>query len=136
MGAPWRRSVETITQFRGSAITLSAAAFLPKDSISLPLRRDVDRAERGRETAEAYGRFHPGGDVLESEDRPSLSLPRPRCVGVRAGTGSGAADAVAKKILTAMHLPTEVPELHPASPPPGADREVRDAEDWPEDWLN
>ena len=26
---------------------------------------------------------------------------------------------VAKKILTAMHLPTEVPELHAARPPPG-----------------
>jgi len=26
---------------------------------------------------------------------------------------------VAKKILTAMHLPVEVPELHPARPPPG-----------------
>jgi hypothetical protein len=43
---------------------------------------------------------------------------------------------IAKKILTAMHLPTEVPELHPARPPPGSDREARDAEDWPEDWLN
>ena len=37
---------------------------------------------------------------------------------------------VAKKILTAMHLPTEVPELHPARPPPPAEREARDAEDW------
>ncbi len=27
---------------------------------------------------------------------------------------------IAKKILTAMHLPTEVPEPHPARPPPGA----------------
>jgi hypothetical protein len=26
---------------------------------------------------------------------------------------------VAKKILTAMHLPVEVSELHPARPPPG-----------------
>ena len=43
---------------------------------------------------------------------------------------------IAKKILTAMHLPTEVPELHPARPPPGSEREARDAEDWPEDWLN
>jgi hypothetical protein len=25
---------------------------------------------------------------------------------------------VAKKILTAMHLPTDVPQLHPARPPP------------------
>ncbi len=37
---------------------------------------------------------------------------------------------VAKKVLTAMHLPAEVPELHPARPPPGADREAQDAEDW------
>ncbi len=36
----------------------------------------------------------------------------------------------AKKILTAMHLPTEVPELHPARPPPPPDREAGDAEDW------
>ena len=25
---------------------------------------------------------------------------------------------IAKKILTAMHLPAEIPELHPARPPP------------------
>jgi hypothetical protein len=37
---------------------------------------------------------------------------------------------VAKKILTAMHLPTEVPELHPARPPPPADREARDVKAW------
>ncbi len=43
---------------------------------------------------------------------------------------------IAKKILTAMHLPTEVPELHPARPPPGAVREARGGEDWPEDWLS
>jgi transposase InsO family protein len=53
-----RRDLETITQFRGSAIALNAAAFSPKDSISLPLRRDVDRAQRGRETAEGHDRFH------------------------------------------------------------------------------
>ena len=34
---------------------------------------------------------------------------------------------IAKKILTAMHLPTEVPELHPARPPP---RAAGDDEDW------
>lgn len=39
-------------------------------------------------------------------------------------------EAVVKKILTAMHLPTEVPELHPARPPPTADRDARNAEDW------
>jgi len=50
--------LEAITQFCGSAIALIAAAFPPKESISLPLRRDVDRAERGRETAEVHDRFH------------------------------------------------------------------------------
>jgi hypothetical protein len=36
----------------------------------------------------------------------------------------------AKRILVAMHLPASVPELHPARPPPAADREARDVEDW------
>jgi hypothetical protein len=43
---------------------------------------------------------------------------------------------VAKKILTAMHLPSEVPELHPARPPPASERAERNVEDWPDDWLN
>ena len=34
---------------------------------------------------------------------------------------------IAKKILTAMHLPTEVPDLHPARPPPG---ETGAGEEW------
>jgi hypothetical protein len=38
-------------------------------------------------------------------------------------------EPIAKKILTAMHLPAEVPELHPARPPPGRDGDGRDAED-------
>ena len=37
---------------------------------------------------------------------------------------------IAKKILTAMHLPTEVPQLHPARPPP------QEAERGGDDWLN
>jgi len=37
---------------------------------------------------------------------------------------------IAKKILVAMHLPASVPELDPARPPPAADREARDADDW------
>jgi hypothetical protein len=37
---------------------------------------------------------------------------------------------IAKKILGAMHLPASVPELHPARPPPAADREARDVEEW------
>ena len=39
-------------------------------------------------------------------------------------------EAIAKKILVAMHLPAEAPQLHPARPPPGRDREARDAEDY------
>jgi hypothetical protein len=34
---------------------------------------------------------------------------------------------IAKKILTAMHLPTDIPELHPARPPP---RHPESGEDW------
>jgi hypothetical protein len=34
---------------------------------------------------------------------------------------------VAKKVLTAMHLPVVVPELHPARPPPG---ETGGGDDW------
>jgi len=39
-------------------------------------------------------------------------------------------EAIAKKILVAMHLPAEAPELHPARPPPAREREAREAEDW------
>jgi len=39
-------------------------------------------------------------------------------------------EPIARKILVAMHLPADVPELHPARPPPGRDRDGRDAEDW------
>jgi len=37
--------------------------------------------------------------------------------------------AVIEKILVAMHLPADVPELHPARPPPQPEREARGAED-------
>ena len=37
--------------------------------------------------------------------------------------------AVIEKILVAMHLPADVPELHPARPPPQAVREGQEAED-------
>jgi hypothetical protein len=37
---------------------------------------------------------------------------------------------IARKILVGMHLPACVPELHPACPPPPADREARDVEEW------
>jgi hypothetical protein len=38
-------------------------------------------------------------------------------------------DAVIKKILVAMHLPAEAPELHSARPPPEADLEARGREE-------
>jgi hypothetical protein len=38
-------------------------------------------------------------------------------------------EAVIKKILLAMHLPAEAPELHPARPPPGRERAAGDAEE-------
>jgi hypothetical protein len=63
----WGASLETTTQFRGAAIALIVAASLPKDSISLPLRRDVDRAQRGRETAGVHDRFHPD-DLIDALD--------------------------------------------------------------------
>jgi len=37
---------------------------------------------------------------------------------------------VAKRILVAMHLPADVPELHPARPPPTRARAARDVEEW------
>jgi hypothetical protein len=41
-------------------------------------------------------------------------------------------EEIAKKILAAMHLPTEVPKLHPARPPPTPPptQEVHSDEDW------
>jgi hypothetical protein len=38
-------------------------------------------------------------------------------------------EAIARRILVAMHLPADVPELHPARPPPGRDGEAREGED-------
>jgi hypothetical protein len=37
---------------------------------------------------------------------------------------------VIERILVAMHLPTAVPELHPARAPPSSERVAWDAEDW------
>jgi hypothetical protein len=45
-------------------------------------------------------------------------------------------EEIARKILTAMHLPTEVPQLHPARPPPGTRATGDDGEPTGEDWLN
>jgi hypothetical protein len=45
-------------------------------------------------------------------------------------------EEVARKILTAMHLPTEVPELHPARPPPGTPGAAGSQEGAGERWLN
>ena len=38
--------------------------------------------------------------------------------------------------LTAMHLPTEVPQLHPARPPPGLPGAEGGEEQASENWLN
>jgi len=38
-------------------------------------------------------------------------------------------ETVIKKLLLAMHLPAEPPELHPARPPPGRERAASDPED-------
>ncbi len=37
---------------------------------------------------------------------------------------------IAKKILTAMHLPTEMPEPHPARPPRPPPGKTGDGHDW------
>jgi hypothetical protein len=42
----------------------------------------------------------------------------------------------AKKILDAMHLPSEVPKLHPARPPPGSPGVEGGEEQAGESWLN
>ena len=76
-GGPAAR-VETITQFRGSAIALSAAVFPPKDAISLPLRRDVDRGQDGREIAGVHDRFQSicrDGDEGAATRVPEVCLP-------------------------------------------------------------
>jgi hypothetical protein len=39
-------------------------------------------------------------------------------------------EPIARKILLAMHLPADVPGLHPARPPPACNEIGRDAEDW------
>jgi hypothetical protein len=66
------RGLETTTQFRASAIALSAAAVPPKEPISLPPRRDVDHAQRGRKTAEVHDRFRAKGlsqmDLVRDHD--------------------------------------------------------------------
>jgi len=45
-------------------------------------------------------------------------------------------EEVAKKILTAMHLPTELPELHPARSPPGTAGVAGGEDGAGEGWLN
>ena len=45
-------------------------------------------------------------------------------------------EATAKKILDAMHLPSEVPKLHPARPPPGSPGVEGGEKQAGESWLN
>ncbi len=39
-------------------------------------------------------------------------------------------EAIARRVLLAMHLPADAPKLHPARPPPGREGEAREAEDY------
>jgi hypothetical protein len=39
-------------------------------------------------------------------------------------------ESVAQKILKAMHLPTEIPELHPARPPRPPPGDTSSSDDW------
>jgi hypothetical protein len=66
------------------------------------------------------------GVLAEVEDRG-------RQHGVGAASGHALAPietgAVIEKIWVALHLPADVPELHPARPPPTTERAARE-EDW------
>jgi hypothetical protein len=43
---------------------------------------------------------------------------------------------IAKKILTAMHLPTDIPQLHRARPPPRSPGVAGGEDRASDDWLN
>jgi hypothetical protein len=43
---------------------------------------------------------------------------------------------IAERILTAMHLPVDIPELHPARPPPVSPGVAGGEERAGDDWLN
>ena len=43
---------------------------------------------------------------------------------------------IAKKILTAMHLPADIPKLHPARPPPRSSGVAGGEDRASDDWLN
>jgi hypothetical protein len=45
-------------------------------------------------------------------------------------------EATARKILNAMHLPSDIPQLHPARPPPGSPGVEGGEEQAGESWLN
>ena len=45
-------------------------------------------------------------------------------------------EAPARKILNAMHLPSDIPQLHPARPPPGSPGVEGGEEQAGESWLN
>jgi hypothetical protein len=54
-------------------------------------------------------------------------------VAVRRGRGTRPENPPSNGLcaLVAMHLPADVPELHPARPPPRCDGQEADGEDWP-----
>jgi hypothetical protein len=45
-------------------------------------------------------------------------------------------EEVARRILTAMHLPADIPQLHPARSPPGSPGVEGRGEQASENWLN
>ena len=45
-------------------------------------------------------------------------------------------ETIIKRILAAMHLPTEPPQLHPPRPPPGLPGVERGREPAGDNWLN
>jgi hypothetical protein len=45
-------------------------------------------------------------------------------------------ETIIKRILGAMHLPTEPPQLHPPRPPPGLPGVERGREPAGDNWLN
>ena len=78
----------------------------------------------------------PRQNQLPSEDR-CRSVKCPTCGGPLRLIALIKTEPIIKKILAAMHLPTEPPQLHPPRPPPGPRREEGDGEPaGGEDWLN
>jgi len=82
------------------------------------------RASGRQRVTTCYSRILPVGDFPGNgrDDRARLRLTGaripapPKCKGPLRLIALIKTEDIAKKILTAMHLPMEVPELHPARP--------------------